>query len=126
MWVRKGTIRFPDPSVPVVMVGPGTGCAIFRAYLQYRAWYKQQGNEPGKAIFFFGCRKQSADYIYADEWQQHVATNVLTTFGVAFSRDQTKKVYVQDIMKEHAEEIFDVIYRQEGCFFISGYAKLIA
>lgn len=48
LWVKKGTIRFPDPSVPVVMVGPGTGCAIFRAYLQHRAWCKEQGTSKFK------------------------------------------------------------------------------
>eukprot|EP01127_Copromyxa_protea_P023966 TRINITY_DN9236_c0_g1_i1.p1 TRINITY_DN9236_c0_g1~~TRINITY_DN9236_c0_g1_i1.p1 ORF type:complete len:602 (+),score=123.03 TRINITY_DN9236_c0_g1_i1:217-1806(+) len=123
LWVKKGTIRFPPPSVPVVMVGPGTGCAIFRAYLQHRAWCKSQGQEVGKAIFFFGCRHENSDFIYAEEWKDMIEKGVLSIFSVAFSRDQGKKVYVQDKIKEHGKEIFDIVTQQEGCFFISGRAE---
>lgn len=78
------------------------------------------GREVGKAIFFFGCRKESADYLYSEEWKELTEKGVLSTFSVAFSRDQTQKVYVQDKMKDFADEIFEIVYKSEGCFFISG------
>jgi NADPH-ferrihemoprotein reductase len=80
----------------------------------------------GKALFFFGCRKEAADFLYAEEWEELVSQEVLSTFAVAFSRDQNRKIYVQDKMQEFGEEIFDVICRNEGCFFLSGCVPPLA
>eukprot|EP01126_Amoeba_proteus_P053876 TRINITY_DN6590_c0_g1_i8.p1 TRINITY_DN6590_c0_g1~~TRINITY_DN6590_c0_g1_i8.p1 ORF type:complete len:348 (+),score=83.99 TRINITY_DN6590_c0_g1_i8:1347-2390(+) len=122
LWVKQGTIRFPeDPLIPIVMVGPGTGCAIFRAFLQYRRCCLKEGKKLGVSILFFGCRKRNCDFLYSEEWKQFQEEGVLTHFHVAFSRDQPQKIYVQDLMvrEESRKQIWSCV-TAGGCFFISG------
>jgi sulfite reductase alpha subunit-like flavoprotein len=65
IWVKPGTIRLPkDPETPIIMVGPGTGCAVFRAFIEYRKWLLHHGIKVGKTCFFFGCRSQQNDYLH--------------------------------------------------------------
>ncbi len=108
--------RLPeDPATPVIMVGPGTGVAPFRAYLQER---KAIGAS-GKNWLFFGEQKRALDYLYESELAQLQADGVLTKLDVAFSRDQAAKMYVQDRMRENAREIW--AWLQEGAhFFVCG------
>ena len=95
--------RLPeDPATQVIMVGPGTGVAPFRAYLQER---KVMG-APGKNWLFFGEQKRAVDFLYESELAQLQADGVLTRLDTAFSRDQAAKVYVQDRMRENAAELW--------------------
>ena len=104
--------RLPeDPATPVIMVGPGTGVAPFRAYLQER---KVTG-APGRNWLFFGEQKRASDFLYESELAQLQAGGVLTRLDVAFSRDQEAKVYVQDRMRENAKELW--AWLQEGAHF---------
>lgn len=117
-------MRLPtDPRAPLLMVGPGTGCAIFRSFLQHRLSLKQQGQEVGPCAFFFGCRHEAADFLYADEWQQFVNEGVLSLFGVAFSRDTSgQRVYVQHKIAENASAVRQFIL-SGGYFYLSGRAS---
>jgi sulfite reductase (NADPH) flavoprotein alpha-component len=94
--------RLPAPDVPIIMIGPGTGVAPFRAFLQER---EAQGAS-GKSWLFFGERNFRSDFLYQTEWQQFMADGVLTRLDVAFSRDKVGKFYVQDRMREQAAELY--------------------
>ncbi|MBV9659344.1 MAG: sulfite reductase subunit alpha [Verrucomicrobia bacterium] len=114
--------RLPeDPATPVIMVGPGTGIAPFRAYLQER---KAIGGG-GKNWLFFGDQRSNYDYLYRDELEAAQADGSLTRLDTAWSRDQDKKVYVQHKMNEHAEELWK--WLEEGAhFFVCGDAARMA
>ncbi len=92
--------RLPqDPTAPVLMVGPGTGIAPFRAFLEHR---KAMG-ESGNMWLFFGEQREATDFLYRDQLMNLMAEGVLTRLDVAFSRDQAQKVYVQTRMREQAK-----------------------
>ena len=93
------------------MVGPGTGVAPFRAYLQER---KVTGAS-GRNWLFFGEQKRASDFLYESELTQLEADGVLTKLDVAFSRDQAAKIYVQDRMRESARELW--AWLEEGAHF---------
>ena len=108
----NGNFRLPeDTSAPIIMVGPGTGLAPFRAFLEER----QAKAEPGKNWLFFGDQRAKLDYLYQDQLEAMHKGGVLTHLDTAFSRDQSKKIYVQDRMQEKAAEIYK--WLQEGAFF---------
>ncbi|HWU63942.1 MAG TPA: cytochrome P450 [Ensifer sp.] len=114
--------RLPaDPSVDVIMVGPGTGVAPFRAFLQDR----QVSGGTGRNWLFFGEQRQDADFLYRDELVALKEANILTRLDTAFSRDQAEKIYVQHRMRENAEELFRWL---EGgaSFYVCGDAKAMA
>ena len=90
--------RLPeDKSLPIIMVGPGTGIAPFRAYLQER----KLSGATGKNWLFFGDQRAEYDYLYREEFEEMQAAGVLHELSVAFSRDQAEKVYVQHRMMEN-------------------------
>ena len=110
-----------DPSTPVIMVGPGTGVAPFRAFLQER---KAAGGS-GKNWLFFGDQKASSDFLYREEMVAYVAEGVLKELSLAFSRDQAEKIYVQHRMLEHAAELY--AWLEEGAYFyVCGDASRMA
>lgn len=110
-----------DGSKDCIMVGPGTGIAPFRAFLQDRA----AAGAPGRNWVFFGDQKRATDFLYEEEWADWQAKGVLTRFDTAFSRDQPVKVYVQDRMREHAAELWRWI--DAGAhFYVCGDAKRMA
>jgi len=119
--VAKG-FRLPeDPKTPIIMVGPGTGVAPFRAYLQER---KSIG-APGKNWLFFGEQRSRLDFFYCDEFASLQTDGVLTRFDTAFSRDQAYKVYVQHRLLENSKEVY--AWLQEGAhFFVCGDAARMA
>jgi len=110
-----------DDSVPVIMVGPGTGVAPFRSFVMDRA---TRGSK-GKTWLFFGDQRRSTDFLYESEWAEWQASGALTKLSLAFSRDQAEKVYVQDRMREEAGELWK--WLQAGAYFyVCGDAKRMA
>jgi len=110
-----------DDSAPMIMVGPGTGIAPFRAFLQERQYRCAQG----KNWLFFGDRNAATDFIYREELETMQASGVLTCLDLAFSRDQEEKIYVQDRMRENGAELFAWL-EQGGYFFVCGDAYRMA
>lgn len=102
------------------MAGLGTGAAPFRAFLQYRAWIKQQGIEVGPVYYYFGSRHQSQEYLYGEEIEAFIEDGVITRAGLAFSRDGPKKVYIQHKMLEDSEALADMLQDKEGVFYLCG------
>jgi len=125
--VRHSNFKLPsDPGKPIIMVGPGTGVAPFRGFVQERAQQAKNGETVGKTILFFGCRREAEDFIYKDEWKQWQA-DMDGQFEIvtAFSRDQANKVYVQHRLKERAEEI-NKLLEQKAYFYVCGDAAVMA
>jgi sulfite reductase (NADPH) flavoprotein alpha-component len=115
--------RLPeDNGIPIVMVGPGTGIAPFRAYLQER---KATGAK-GKNWLFFGSQKASCNYFYEEEFDALTREGVLTRIDCAFSRDQAHKIYVQHRMLENAAELWKWIDQGGAHFFVCGDARRMA
>jgi sulfite reductase (NADPH) flavoprotein alpha-component len=96
-----------DKSAPVIMVGPGTGIAPFRAFLEER----QATGASGDNWLFFGDQHQASDFLYEEQLTAWQADGTLTRLDLAFSRDQKQKVYVQDRMREHFAELYDWLER---------------
>ena len=106
----KAGFRLPDDvAVPIVMIGPGTGLAPFRGFLQERADRKAKGATLGPAMLFFGCRHPEQDFIYADELKAFAASGIVE-LHTAFSRlDGTKKTYVQHLLAEQKDRVWELI-----------------
>jgi sulfite reductase (NADPH) flavoprotein alpha-component len=100
-----------DPSVSTIMVGPGTGIAPFRAFVEER---EAQGAN-GKNWLFFGNPNFTTDFLYQTEWQAHLKSGALNKIDLAFSRDQEQKIYVQHKLLQKSKEVFDWI--QNGAYF---------
>ena len=110
-----------DPDTPLIMVGPGTGIAPFRAFMEER----QAIGAKGKNWLFFGDQHYLTDFLYQTEWQNYLSDGILTKLDVAFSRDQAHKIYVQDRMRENAKELYN--WLQEGAtFYVCGDASRMA
>ena len=150
--VRHSNFKLPsDPSKPIIMVGPGTGVAPFRGFIQERAALAAQGQKVGTTLLFFGCRKSDEDFLYSDEFKvrtdpyththPHTTThidpdaNVKQTFQeklgdslkiiTAFSRESSKKVYVQHRLRENAPLVSDLL-KQKANFYVCGDAANMA
>ncbi|KRX56734.1 NADPH--cytochrome P450 reductase [Trichinella sp. T9] len=126
IYIRRSQFRLPhSPLTPVVMIGPGTGIAPFRGFIQERAMLKQTGREVGPMILYFGCRKRKEDYLYGQELEAWLKDGTLSELHVAFSRDQPRKVYVQHLMLERKQSIWSLL--QNGAFFyVCGDARNMA
>jgi sulfite reductase (NADPH) flavoprotein alpha-component len=111
-----------DPDTPIIMVGPGTGVAPFRAYLQER----QATGAKGKNWLFFGAQHESCDFAYGDEFKAFLQEGLLTRLDCAWSRDQAQKVYVQHKMMEKAAEIWNWLDGEGAYFFVCGDARRMA
>ncbi|XP_025843664.2 NADPH-dependent diflavin oxidoreductase 1 isoform X1 [Vulpes vulpes] len=118
LWVRPGGLTFPEtPDTPVIMVGPGTGVAPFRAAIQERVARDQTGN-----FLFFGCRWRDQDFYWEAEWLQLERKGYLMLF-TAFSREQERKIYVQHRLRELGPLVWDLLDRQGAYFYLAGNAK---
>ena len=112
---------------PIIMVAAGTGIAPFRAFLQERARLSKMGREIGRTILFFGCRHEDQDFLYADELKQWANQPELNfSIVTAFSRsgDGGRKVYVQNRVQEHADEVCNLITEKEASFYLCGSAAM--
>lgn len=110
-----------DPATNMIMVGPGTGIAPFRAMLQER----QATGASGKNWLFFGEQRSSSDFFYRDEFEKYQADGVLSRLDTAFSRDQEYKIYVQHRILEAATELYEW-FENGACFYICGDAARMA
>jgi cytochrome P450/NADPH-cytochrome P450 reductase len=105
----KSGFRLPeDPARPIVMIGPGTGLAPFRGFLQERAALRARGAVLGPAMLFFGCRHPDRDYLYRDELEAHAAGGI-AELHVAFSRLGDTKTYVQHRIEEQADRVWELL-----------------
>lgn len=119
---HNDNFRLPqNPDTPVIMVGPGTGIAPFRAFMQER---EAQGAE-GKNWLFFGNPHFTQDFLYQVEWQRYVKSGLLSKISLAFSRDQANKIYVQDRLREAGLELY--LWLEAGAhFYVCGDANKMA
>jgi len=126
IYVRRSQFRLPNRvQTPVIMIGPGTGLAPFRGFIQERGWQKEQGKPIGETHLYFGCRNKDKDFIYREELEKFVEDGVLT-LHTAFSRDQEKKVYVSDRMREHMDNLWNLIGQKGAHVYVCGDAKMMA
>jgi len=110
-----------DDNTPVIMIGPGTGIAPFRSFIQER----ENRDAEGKNWLFFGDRTFTQDFLYQVEWQKYLKSGLLNRLDVAFSRDQAEKVYVQHRILENAEQVWQWV--QEGAYiYVCGDATRMA
>lgn len=110
-----------DPSVPIIMIGPGTGIAPFRAFLQER----RAVSAPGRNWLFFGHQRSEHDFFYKEELQEMKAAGVLSRLSLAWSRDGSEKFYVQDRMREVGRDLW--MWLTEGAhLYVCGDAKRMA
>lgn len=145
--VRHSNFKLPsDPSKPIIMVGPGTGVAPFRGFIQERTALAAQGEKVGTTVLFFGCRKRDEDFIYQDEikvwtfspmvfcgfvrwltelqaYQEQLGDSLKVI--TAFSREGPQKVYVQHRLKENAQLVSDLL-KQKANFYVCGDAANMA
>lgn len=123
VFVDKNTrFKLPsDPEAPIIMVGPGTGVAPFRAFMQQI----EVSEKKTPSWLFFGDRNFTTDFLYQTEWQQYLNDGILTKADVAFSRDQPHKQYVQDRMIENGKELYE--WLEKGAhFYVCGDASRMA
>ncbi|PHH65827.1 hypothetical protein CDD81_1196 [Ophiocordyceps australis] len=125
--IRHSNFKLPsDPSRPIIMVGPGTGVAPFRGFVQERARQAKDGAKVGRTLLFFGCRKRDEDFMYQSEWEEY--KQILGDqfeMVTAFSREGDKKVYVQHRLKERAQEV-EQLLSQKAHFYVCGDAANMA
>src|SRR5437667_1041978 len=111
-----------DPDTPIIMIGPGTGVAPFRAYLQER---KVTGAK-GKNWLFFGAQHERCDFAYQEDFEVFMKDGILTRLDCAWSRDQAQKIYVQNKMAENAAAIWKWIHAEGAQFLVCGDALRMA
>ena len=111
-----------DLNTPLIMIGPGTGIAPFRAFLQER----QAVGAKGKNWLFFGAQREKCDYAYKEDWEKFSRDGLLARLDCAWSRDQAHKIYVQHKLLENAAEIWKWIDSDGAQFFVCGDARRMA
>lgn len=133
--VLQSSFKLPkDPTVPIIMVGPGTGLAPMMGFMQEREALLQRGggrktsggaSPLGPALLFFGCRSAAEDFIYKDRLEGYLASGVISGLHVAFSRDGPSKVYVQDLIEKQGAEVWKLL--ESGAYvYICGDARRMA
>lgn len=123
-----------EAQLPIIMIGPGTGVAPMRSLVWERfQWAKEADIEveqstgsringvagTGHGILFFGCRSQTADFFYQDEWQ-NLQDRMPLTVHSAFSRDENHKVYVQDLIRQHSDSVYRLLHDGGGLVYVCG------
>lgn len=125
--VRHSNFKLPsDPSKPIILIGPGTGVAPFRGFVQERAKQAESGENVGRTLLFFGCRKRNEDFMYESEWEEYKkALGDKFELITAFSREGPKKVYVQHRLKERAQEVNELL-EKKAYLYVCGDAANMA
>jgi len=126
VFVKESTFKLPnDPKVPIILIGPGTGIAPMRAFIQERKYQKKiLKQKTGDTILFFGCRCDDEDYIYKEELKEALKKGVLTKLHVAFSRQQAEKVYVQHVMLKQKAQLWKYIHKQGAHVYVCGATSM--
>ena len=116
----KDSFRLPtEASTPLILIGPGTGVAPYRGFLQERSALRERGQQPGQVLLFYGCHHPEQDHIYAEEWRAYQEQGLLE-LDVAYSRlEEGHKVYVQDRMWQERERVWQLI-EQGASIYLCG------
>ncbi|GAB5591386.1 NAPDH-dependent diflavin reductase [Umbelopsis nana] len=113
--ITRGTMQLPkDPNIPVIMIGPGTGIAPMRSFLEDRIFHHASDN-----TLFVGCRNEHKDYYYRNQWEEYSSKKQLQ-IHTAFSRDQESKIYVQDRIRKQAQVLWHLIDENKAKVLLSG------
>ncbi|XP_023717466.1 methionine synthase reductase isoform X3 [Cryptotermes secundus] len=130
VYLRKSTgFRLPkDSSVPVILIGPGTGVAPFIGFLQHRQaeWQKSSDLVFGEIWLFYGCRYEDKDFLYRSELNKYIEDGILNRLFLSFSRDKRKEKmprYVQDNIKLYGREFVNQVFEKNSTVYICGDAK---
>lgn len=129
-WFHKGSLPSPEPSLPLILVGPGTGCAPFRGFIEQRALQPTKKSAP--ILFFFGCRNEQNDFLYQEFWASHSQKGGVLSeekgggFFVAFSRDQPQKVYVQHKMRERSGKVWELLSKGAAVYVAGSSSNMPA
>ncbi|KAF2026923.1 NADPH dependent diflavin oxidoreductase-like protein 1 [Setomelanomma holmii] len=128
--LQKGGLKVTRNELdrPVIMIGPGTGVAPMRSLVYQRMQWRKEAEESGtvkrdtemKDLLFFGCRNEDKDYLFKDEWGDLLEKGVPLQVFAAFSRDQHQKVYVQDLVRQQSEQVYDALANKNGIVYICG------
>ncbi|KAI0080652.1 assimilatory sulfite reductase [Panus rudis PR-1116 ss-1] len=119
--IRPSVMKLPpEHTQPIIMAGLGTGAAPFRAFLQYRAWLAQQNIPVGPTYYYFGSRHRSQEYLYGEEIEAFILDGTITHAGLAFSRDQRQKIYIQHKMREDGKDLARLLLKEKGVFYLCG------
>ncbi|KAJ3042271.1 hypothetical protein HDV00_007638 [Rhizophlyctis rosea] len=131
LYIRTSNFKLPaDPKAPVVMVGPGTGVAPFRAFVRERVYLAEQGVDVGPTWLFYGCRHPDKDFLYKEEFEALERKAAVKSIDLkifkAFSRFEGKKVYVQHMLERQGEGVWELLGLKGGSFYVCGDAKRMA
>ncbi|GAB5592595.1 sulfite reductase [NADPH] flavoprotein component [Umbelopsis nana] len=119
--IKPSVMKLPPlDSQPVIMAGLGTGMAPFRAFIQERAVLKAAGVQVGPMVLYFGSRNRRNEYLYGEELEAYHAEGLLTHMGLAFSRDQKQKVYIQHKMQEDSRQLYEYLINEQAHFYLCG------
>ncbi|XP_058078348.1 NADPH-dependent diflavin oxidoreductase 1-like isoform X7 [Magnolia sinica] len=130
-WFHRDSPPPPPPTLPLILIGPGTGCAPFPAFVEERVVQSASG-PIAPVLFFFGCRNEENDFLYRDFWLSHTHISGILSeengggFFVAFSRDQPQKVYVQHKMREQSERIWSFLSAGAAVYIAGSSTKMPA
>ncbi|KAL6503299.1 hypothetical protein OROGR_025222 [Orobanche gracilis] len=128
VWFSKGSLPSPKPSLPLILIGPGTGCAPFHGFLEEREIQRKSCAATAPVIFFFGCRNEEDDFLYKNFWQSHSESGGILSedtgggFYVAFSREQREKVYAQHKMREQSTRVLNMLL-ENAAVYIAGCSE---
>ncbi|KAG7840457.1 hypothetical protein KL942_002408 [Ogataea angusta] len=119
--VKTSIMKLPPLTTqPIIMAGLGTGLAPFKAFVEERYFQQTQGHEIGEIYLYLGSRHKRQEYLYGEYWEAYLNSGIMTYIGAAFSRDQPKKVYIQDKIRENLEELTDLMISKKGHFYLCG------
>lgn len=122
LWVGPGTFAVPRWDVPLIMVGPGTGCAPFLAVLQHRVAEAAKVGGSTENVLFFGNRNREGDFLHREAWEGFERRGTLR-LHTAFSRDQDHKVYVQHRIVEQGAELWELLSSKSAVCLVAGNSK---